>query len=156
MINFLCHWVGHESPEHGVVVQTITAREAAKTYAGILFRHDHLDPVDEHIIEVWAHGLKREASQLKVTIEMVPKFTATKINKSGHVWAACTTEMGEDCDCGGYLCRGGLRVCTVCKGAESSLATECPGRPLTENEDGLIMLGEIDFKGGKWVHTGAP
>lgn len=49
------------------------------------------------------------------------------------------------------ICVGGLAFCTVCKGAEASLPTECPGRPLNATEEAEIMAGELNFRDGKWV-----
>jgi len=34
-----------------------------------------------------------------------------------HVWFKCATSRGEDCDCDGNVCHGGLGICTVCHGA---------------------------------------
>ena len=46
-----------------------------------------------------------------------------------------------------YTCEGNLAFCTVCKGAEGSLTTECCGRPITEEEEHkikhLFKNGEI-------------
>lgn len=50
------------------------------------------------------------------------------------------------------ICDGGLAYCTVCKGAEGSLTTDCCGRPLTAIEEAEICrLGGVDFIGGQWV-----
>lgn len=49
------------------------------------------------------------------------------------------------------ICDGGLAFCTVCKGAEASLPTECPGRPLDATEEAEIMAGALNFRAGKWV-----
>lgn len=48
-------------------------------------------------------------------------------------------------------CRGGLFLCTVCKGAEGDLPTECPGRVMTEQERHAVLHGDLDYKGGEWV-----
>lgn len=48
-------------------------------------------------------------------------------------------------------CRGGLSLCDVCKGAEATLPTDCPGRVLTDGEKHAILLGEIDFINGAWA-----
>ncbi len=46
---------------------------------------------------------------------------------------------------------GELAFCTVCKGGEGSLTTECCGRPLTSEEEYKIYnLGTLDFINGKW------
>jgi hypothetical protein len=43
----------------------------------------------------------------------------------------CTRQYCQFCD-------GGLYACTVCKGFEGSLTTDCPGVPLTEEQDAMI------------------
>ena len=48
------------------------------------------------------------------------------------------------------ICDGGLSVCLVCKGAEATLPSECPGRALTEEEEAQIGAGLLDYVGGKW------
>ena len=59
-----------------------------------------------------------------------------------------------NCQEGTYqYCGGGLAFCTVCKGAEGSLTTDCCGRPITEEEEYKIYnLGILDFRDGKWVN----
>jgi len=59
------------------------------------------------------------------------------------------------CHCNGAYCNfcaGGLFSCTVCHGAEGSLATECPGRPMTQQHDSVYQ-GKRDFVGGKWINV---
>ena len=47
---------------------------------------------------------------------------------------------------------GHLAFCTICKGGEGSLTTECCGRPLTmEEEHKIYNLGTLDFINGKWL-----
>jgi hypothetical protein len=60
---------------------------------------------------------------------------------SQHVRAHC---VGDDCE-GCFLCEGGLLLCTVCGGAESSAPTECPGRVLTQAECEWVSDGRVDF-----------
>lgn len=50
-----------------------------------------------------------------------------------------------------FIVEMGLDVCKVCGGAESSLATECPGEKITYEQRKAIHLSEIDFKNGCWV-----
>ena len=47
----------------------------------------------------------------------------------------------------------GLLSCTVCHGAEGSLATECPGRPMTPQQHDSVYQGKRDFVGGKWINV---
>lgn len=48
------------------------------------------------------------------------------------------------------ICDGGLALCTVCKGAEASLPSDCPGREMTETEQAAVQMGNLDFKDGCW------
>ena len=48
------------------------------------------------------------------------------------------------------ICDGGLAVCEVCNGAESSLPTECPGHPISIDMQDLISAGKCDFINNKW------
>ncbi len=49
------------------------------------------------------------------------------------------------------VCDGNLTFCTVCKGGEGSLTTECCGRPMTEKEEYEVYnLGIRDFIDGIW------
>lgn len=50
------------------------------------------------------------------------------------------------------ICAGGLFLCSVCGGAEGSLATECPGHQLNEQLHEAVYKGEIDYVGGRWVN----
>ena len=59
-----------------------------------------------------------------------------------------------ECDChrvGCQFCDGGLGACTVCGGFEGSLATECPGKRLSDKTLDAIWKGYIDFKAGRCV-----
>lgn len=38
-----------------------------------------------------------------------------------------------------------LYICKICHGVEASLATNCPGRPLSYLEMDKIERGELDF-----------
>lgn len=62
----------------------------------------------------------------------------------------------QECKCSKWegncpICDGGLAYCTVCKGAEGSLPTECPGSPMSAEVQEKIMQGETDFYAGQWV-----
>lgn len=48
-------------------------------------------------------------------------------------------------------CEGGLFSCTVCKCAEGTLPTECPGVPVSSLKQDAIYAGRIDFKDGAWT-----
>lgn len=61
----------------------------------------------------------------------------------------------DSCE-GCQFCNGGLALCTVCKGAEGSLPTECPGHALTEWAITAIYSGAIDFKDGAWRYGKNP
>lgn len=68
-----------------------------------------------------------------------------------------TQHIYETCECGEgpcWICGGGLSFCTVCKGAEGSLTSECCGRPITEEEEHKIYVeASLDFKNGEWVNS---
>ena len=50
------------------------------------------------------------------------------------------------------LVRGELAFCTVCKGGEGELTTECCGRPMTEEERKRVYeIGDLDFVNNKWM-----
>jgi len=49
-----------------------------------------------------------------------------------------------------FVCYG-LKYCIICKGAESSLTTECCERKLTEKEDQDISHGRLDFINSSWI-----
>lgn len=49
------------------------------------------------------------------------------------------------------ICDGGLASCVVCRGAERSLPTECPGVEIGSYEQEGVMAGKLDFRGGEWV-----
>lgn len=44
-----------------------------------------------------------------------------------------------------------LFLCSVCNGLEGSLASQCPGRRLTQLEEQAVYKGVIDFRNGVWV-----
>lgn len=59
------------------------------------------------------------------------------------------------CDCDKphcHICQGGLEFCTVCKGAESSLTTDCCGSILSDSQQYAVSCGD-DFVQGKWKHV---
>ncbi len=51
-------------------------------------------------------------------------------------------------DC--FVCNGGLASCTVCNGAEVTLPLDCPGRPMTTEEQDGISAGTLMFYDGHW------
>ncbi len=62
--------------------------------------------------------------------------------KGGHDYPGC------------QFCDGGLFVCTICKGAEGSLPTDCPGKPMTEDQSDEVYAGRIDyFESRGWIMT---
>lgn len=68
---------------------------------------------------------------------------------SGHRAAPCECERrGEPCNERGPSCV--LFFCSVCRGAESDLTSECCGRPITEEESKAITDGKLDYKRGEW------
>lgn len=61
-------------------------------------------------------------------------------------------EHGNKCDRPGCcpICDGGLSNCLVCRGAESSLPTECPGIPMTHEQQDSVTSGTLDYIKGNW------
>jgi len=49
------------------------------------------------------------------------------------------------------ICDGGLQSCEVCKGAESSLPTDCPGARMTADQFDAVTAGRLDYRSGGWV-----
>src|SRR5262245_60636095 len=41
-------------------------------------------------------------------------------------------------------------MCSVCNGVGASLPSECPGRPMTEEELTLVTVGMLDYKNDWW------
>lgn len=69
-----------------------------------------------------------------------------KISKSRHKYFKCGCNRP-----GCQFCDGGLGSCTVCGGFEGTLATQCPGIPLSEQVLEAIYKGGLDFKQNVWV-----
>jgi hypothetical protein len=44
-----------------------------------------------------------------------------------------------------------LAHCKVCNGAEGSLPTDCPGTPMTPEQEDKVYGCELDFRNGEWV-----
>ncbi|UFT98123.1 hypothetical protein KO561_13015 [Radiobacillus kanasensis] len=52
------------------------------------------------------------------------------------------------------IVEGGLSICKVCKGAEGSLTTDCPGELIPYDLDQKVYKGEMDFiKDKGWVNN---
>lgn len=49
------------------------------------------------------------------------------------------------------VCRNRLQHCTVCGARDQEQPTDCPGRPMTQEELGLVYAGDLDFKDDDWV-----
>ena len=65
-----------------------------------------------------------------------------------HTWYVCSGGHEYPGNC--MFCDGGLGSCTVCKGIEGTLPTECPGIPMTEDQQEQVYKGPLDFRNGKW------
>ena len=48
------------------------------------------------------------------------------------------------------ICEGGLVLCSICKLAEGSLTTECPGEDSLKRLD-AVYNQYIDFREGRWI-----
>ena len=63
----------------------------------------------------------------------------------------------KDPEClGCCYCRGGLASCTVCNGAESSLPSECPGKPMTSEQLDMVSERRLDYIQGHWLDLTDP
>jgi hypothetical protein len=51
------------------------------------------------------------------------------------------------------ICDGGLCVCSVCGGADSSLTTECSGKIIPAWLETAVSNSYVDFIGGRWLIT---
>lgn len=60
-------------------------------------------------------------------------------------------EGGEDSALYRVVALGGLGVCKVCHCYEGSLATHCPGTPVSAAQQDLIYAGTLDYVDGAWV-----
>jgi hypothetical protein len=67
-----------------------------------------------------------------------------------HTYQTCGG--GDNCKCRSFICEGGLGFCTVCKGTEGSLTTECPGEPMDKIVQDMVYKGQIDYRDGQWVN----
>ena len=64
-----------------------------------------------------------------------------------HAAGCPNADYGRSCP----ICDGGLVSCTVCRGAESCLPTECPEEPMSSEQMDAVTAGRLDFKRGRWV-----
>jgi hypothetical protein len=68
----------------------------------------------------------------------------------------------EDCNCIEKIhcpiCEGGLAMCKICKLAEGSLTTDCPGEIVDYETETKILRGELDYREdeGGWVNKPNP
>ena len=69
------------------------------------------------------------------------------MSKTPHTWV-----RHEDCrETFCHICDGGLMSCTVCNGGEGSLPTDCPGTPMTADQQDAVLCHQVDFVDGAWV-----
>lgn len=106
----------------------------------------HLQPLSGHKLRVVERHERLEEEPLEP-----PKPKEPPAPKA-HVQFKCPPGHHEEQENFGYckFCDGGLSLCTVCHGAEASMPTECPGRPLLPEEQDQIQAGTLDFRNGKW------
>jgi hypothetical protein len=62
-----------------------------------------------------------------------------------HIRVECAEAGCPGCN----LCH--LFLCAVCRGAEGSLPSECPGVEMTEEQEAAVYAGAIDFIDGMWM-----
>lgn len=51
------------------------------------------------------------------------------------------------------VCDGGLSICVTCGGAEASIPSNCPQRPMTPEEQDDVAAGTLDFFNGRWLRA---
>lgn len=69
---------------------------------------------------------------------------------TAHTKYRCVERYSHDTSFCPY-CDGGLFLCSVCRCAEGTLPSECPGSPVDGNTQDDIFTGKLDFKGGQWI-----
>ena len=65
-----------------------------------------------------------------------------------HTRAVCDPEHDEMYGC--MICN--LFLCSACKCFEGSLPTECPGKPVEEEDQQLIYKSTLDFADDRWYN----
>lgn len=63
-----------------------------------------------------------------------------------HTWFKCNGKHDRHC----IFCDGGLSMCTVCGGIESSLTSECVGHKLSEEILDSVYKEGKDYHHGQW------
>jgi len=65
-----------------------------------------------------------------------------------HTWFKCKQPCTKSyC----MFCDGGIGYCTVCKGFEGTLTSECCGFELNKYLQDAVYKGGLDYKDGKWL-----
>lgn len=82
----------------------------------------------------------------------VPNYDWDKVDKNYHVPVVCTDKECNGCQ----FCAGGLYACSVCGCIEGSMASMCPGRRLTTEEEEMIYAGDVDYNWGQWWVSSGP
>lgn len=71
-----------------------------------------------------------------------------------HIWYKCSEDAQkvhhEEGSC--MFCEGGLGLCTVCKGFEGQLTTDCCGRKLDQGILDEVYVNGLDYIDGHWVY----
>lgn len=62
----------------------------------------------------------------------------------GHKRHTCNN---ENC----YVCWHDLYECEICKCAEGAIPSECPGTPVSVEDQNLIYTGKLHFVNGEWI-----
>jgi hypothetical protein len=63
----------------------------------------------------------------------------------------CEERRADGLSTGCVICEGGLSFCRVCRGAEGTLTTDCPGEPMSEALENAVFRGKVDFRSGIWL-----
>lgn len=67
---------------------------------------------------------------------------------TAHTWYTCPKPCERN-SC--PFCDGGLGSCTVCRCAEGTLPSECPGAAVSMEDQERIYAGALDYRAGAWV-----
>lgn len=125
-----CGW-GHDGggPRY-TEAEALALRDAFQ--AGVAAERARLAPVVEAAEKAHAHTLELREAWRRGAISEHDSLGGTRSNRNVEVEVALRAALAE------------------WKGAEGSLPSGCPGRPLTQDEEGRIMRRELDYRNGRW------
>lgn len=102
--------------------------------------------------EAAAHGFTHrelDGYLARIKAGLIEREEATAALK--HSYYECSPECDDSC-C--QFCRGGLGLCTICKGFEGTLTIDCCGFELNSHILEAIYHGGLNYKNGEWSVEG--